>query len=378
MNQNPMQLLWLSCEDELIRELKGFARAFERAGCRLQFLGADDPPDIDLNLLMRRAGGKIDLIVHPEPFRAVLPRGLTEMRIPSVGFQCDVYAYTHRRYFYSMLFDYVAILHPGYEEAFHRAGHPSTITLPFGVEPSSFEDEESDRTLEVASVGRLHPSIYRKRLGVLSALSSQFKMNAWNRFVEFEDVLPVYRSAKIGINIPRDDYTSDANVRVFEVLASGALLITEIPTELRLLGFEEGVHFVGFRETSEVVEIVRRYLADDDARRRIARAGHDKVMREHTYDVRIATLLEKIRGDAGTLRAPARSWRESKVRLAYLDYFAGNGAFDCAADDLWAILKRGSPESGKALRLFGRSKASRVINYLRFRGTSFWPSASKA
>lgn len=377
MSETRMNVLWLSSENELIRELKGFARALERAGAHLHFLDAQTPPAIDVRKLLERIPGQPALIVHPEPFTPALPRGLAEIPIPTVGFQCDVYAYTHRRLFYSMLFDYAAILHPGFEDAFRRAGHPSTITLPFGIDPQDFFDSGEERVFEVASVGRLHPHLYKTRLEVLTALSREFKMNQWDRFVEFDGVAAVYRASKIAVNIPRDDYPIDVSLRFAEAMACGALFLTRTPTEMTALGFEEGVHYIGYRDPAEVPRIVRKYLADEASRARIAQAGREKVTREHTYDARIAKLLERIRAGGGKLRAPARSWPRSRVRLAYLDYFAGNGVFEAATEELWAILKSGSPESWKALRLIGRSRASRMLNYIKFRKTSFWPTVSK-
>lgn len=373
-----MHVLWLSRENELIRELKGFARALQRAGAVLHFLHADTPPAVDIRALVERIPQQVSLIVHPEPFTVILPRGLADVAVPTLGFQCDVYAYTHRRLLYSMLFDYAAILHPGFEEPFRRAGHPGTVTLPFGIDPQEFFDSGQERIFEVASVGRLHPNLYKTRLNVLAALSREFKMNAWDRFVEFDEVPSVYRSARIAINVPRDDYPIDVSLRFAEAMACGAMFLTRTPTEMTSLGFKENVHYVGYHDPVEVPGIVRRYLADELSRQRIACAGRDKVLREHTYDVRVAALLERIRSDRGKLLAPARSWRPSKVRLAYLDYFAGNGEFPSARQELAAILKTGSPESWKALRLFGRSWASRFISYLRFRGTSFWPTVSGA
>src|SRR5262249_5600870 len=161
------------------------------------------------------------------------------------------------------------------------------------------------------------------------------------------------------------DYPTDVSLRFAEAMACGALFLTRTPTEMAALGFEENVHYVGYQDSAEVPGIVRKYLNDEQARLRIARAGHEKVMKEHTYDIRIAQLLERIRSDAGKLPAPARSWPKSKMHLAYLDYFAGNGVFSCATQELWPILKAAAPESWKALKLLGRSGASRTLGYLR-------------
>jgi glycosyl transferase family 1 len=366
-----MHVLWLSREDEFLREIKGLTLAFRRAGYSLTCLEPDTRPDVDIGDLIKKCPEAPSLIVHPEPWVPVLPRGLTEVAIPTVGIQCDVYAFTHRRLLYSMLFDYVPILHPGFEKVFQDAGHSRTITLPFAADPDYFFDSDESRVYEIASVGRLFPTFYKSRKEILSSLSREFKMNEWYRNHNYSEVPIVYRTSKVVINIPRDDFPTDVSMRFAEAMACGALFLTRMPSEMTALGFEENVHFCGYRHPGEIPEIARKYLRDEEARRRIAQAGRDKVLREHTYDVRIANLLSKIKQDNGVLTAPARSWRPSRVRLAYLDYFSGNAALDCAYDDLWPILKTASPETWKALELVARGSASRIRTHLKsLRGVS--------
>lgn len=367
-----MHVIWLSREDEFMREIKGLALALRRAGYSLTCLEPDTPPDIHISDLIKRCPEAPSLIVHPEPWVPILPRGLTEVAIPTVGIQCDVYAFTHRRLLYSMLFDYAVILHPGFEKIFQNAGHARTITLPFAADTQYFYDSDECRIYEIASVGRLFPTLYKSRMEILSSLSREFKMNEWHRNHNYSEVPTVYRASKIVINIPRDDFPTDVSMRFAEAMACGALFLTRMPSEMTALGFEENVHFCGYRDPGEIPAVARKYLRDEESRRRIAQAGHDKIIREHTYDVRIANLLARIKQDNGVLTAPARSWRHSRVRLAYLDYFCGCGTLDCAYDDLWLILKTASPEAWKALKLVARCSASRIRSRLK----SLW-SVSK-
>jgi len=139
------------------------------------------------------------------------------------------------------------------------------------------------------------------------------------------ELTSIYRQSKIVVNIGRDNYPQDANVRTFEAMAAGALLITALPTELSAIGFQDGVHFVGYRSETEITGIVRTYLADEAARRRIAAAGRELALREHTYDRRIEAFLSLIEVAREKRCAPARTWTQERVRLAYLEYFAANG-----------------------------------------------------
>ncbi len=153
-------------------------------------------------------------------------------------------------------------------------------------------------------------------------------------------------------------------------MGGGALLISRIPGELTTIGFGEGVHFIGYREEREIVELVKQYLVDDAARRRIAEAGREKVLREHTHDCRVETLLAGVEQEAGRLSAPARQWPEERVRLTYLDYYAANASLDCAYGEFRQIARRSLSSALAGVYFIGRawarqSKARMAARILR-------------
>jgi hypothetical protein len=147
-------------------------------------------------------------------------------------------------------------------------------------------------------------------------------MNDWRRPHSFHEMAETYRCSKIVVNISRDDYPEDANLRLFEVIASGALLVTRLPSEATELGLKAGVHFVGYEGDEELLDVVGYYLAHDDERLRIAETGRAAVLRDHTYDCRAAALLATIDADGGRLFAPARYWSAGKTARTYLRCYA--------------------------------------------------------
>ncbi len=54
-------------------------------------------------------------------------------------------------------------------------------------------------------------------------------MNDINRHYTPEEMSVVYKQSKIIFNLSQDDYLQDANLRCFEAMAAGALLITHNP-----------------------------------------------------------------------------------------------------------------------------------------------------
>jgi hypothetical protein len=120
-------------------------------------------------------------------------------------------------------------------------------------------------------------------------------------------LLEIYRQARIGFNY---SIRGEINMRVFEVLAAGALLLTNrLPREdMALLGLAEGVHYAVYDAVEELLPAIGAWLADEPRRARVARAGA-AAGRPHTYEARLrqilAAMAERL-GVAITARVPAQ------------------------------------------------------------------------
>lgn len=79
-------------------------------------------------------------------------------------------------------------------------------------------------------------------------------------------------------------------MRVWETLACGTCLLTEDDPSL-LRHFEPGRHLVTYRDAADCRDKAKWLLADDEARERIAAAGHAEVMAHHTYRHRAEEIL---------------------------------------------------------------------------------------
>jgi hypothetical protein len=350
-----MIILCLCREEHHWKLIPGYADAFRRRG--IDFFCADDaiPFDAPLEDVLRTCPDTPSVIFHFESAHPLFPIGLERSEIPTVCFHPDTYAFTRRRIHWSAVFDHAAVFHPGYQDRFAQAGHPGAFLLPHAVRSSFFAGPELPREFEIGWVGQTSGQFYRARAESLPRLAREFRTNDWSRSYSIEEVANIYRRSRIVVNIGRDDFPQDANLRVFEVLASGALLLTSLPTELSQLGFQEGAHFVGYRDPSEIAALVRKYLADESTRTRIAADARELVLSEHTYDRRVDQLLTRLARAGKTKSAPARSWPESRARLVALDFYAAHALPDCAARQFRRIAGNGFRETIQGASLLSRS-----------------------
>jgi hypothetical protein len=313
-----MQIIFDCDRKELFREKHGYYEAFAkvdgvqlRAGSRAW---REDSPHTGDN------GKSYELVLHPDGSWTPMTENLLDAEVRTACFQIDTYSKPRWRALWSSLFDYVFVFHPGYESYFDRYQHPRVILLPHSVHAANFRAAAASRPFDLGWVGSLAGNLYQTRRRLLPLFAARYRMNAWEKRYAEAEVPEVYSQSKIVVNLSRDDYPQDANIRCFEVMASGALLVTSLPSELEQLGFENGVHFIGYTSETELTPIIDHFLKNESARAQIARRARELVLKEHTYDARVEKMLRIFERDNGALFAPARKWSKGRVSFVHFHY----------------------------------------------------------
>jgi GT2 family glycosyltransferase/tetratricopeptide (TPR) repeat protein len=177
-------------------------------------------------------------------------------------------------------------------EHLRQHGIESACWLPLACDPDIHGRQVVAKKYDVAFVGNIFPG---PREELLRAIRSAFP----NTFVGrrfFADMARIYSESRIIFN---RSLRNDVNMRVFEALASGSLLLTN---DLRENGqeqlFQDGTHLATYAGQGELVEKVRFYLANGELRERIAEAGRQAVLDGHTYVHRMQTILSAVEASA--------------------------------------------------------------------------------
>jgi hypothetical protein len=269
-----------------------------------------------------------DLAIHPETYCVYLPEGIEALGCPTACLHIDTYGGTENRARMSLLFDLALVCHPGYPEYFQEKGHPECMLFPHAVRRKYYEAPLPEKTLDLAMVGRLDGENYTYRRACMEVVNDLgIRTNETDKYYEYPEMAETYRSAKMGLNVSRDDFLRDANLRCFEVMAGGALLLTPKPTELSQLGLKDETHFVGFESAQDLAEKIRYYLRHDDERKEIAEKGRMETLDRFTYDRWAKRLVERI--DQGIPpQAPARTMNEGESAELYIDYLSKRGKID--------------------------------------------------
>lgn len=266
-------------------------------------------PDADLDEVLGPGGA--DLFLYLEP-RGLLPRGLERASCHTACNLCDTMLSLEPRVDLSRLFDDVLLSHP---HALQLLPHdPARVHwTPLAVDPAVFCDRGGARDLDVAFVGSTD-SIWAPRRRLLERIARRYRTNDFFApRCAFEEIAGIYNRARIVVHLP---IFNALNPRVFEAMGCGALLVTgRADNRLESL-FADGTHLVTFGDEDEAIATIDHYLAHEDERTRIARAGCEEVHRSHTYAERFRGLPERLTSRARAV-APARAMGREAVEDIY-------------------------------------------------------------
>jgi hypothetical protein len=261
---------------------------------------------------------------------AMLHPDLTELSCPTAHW-ADHVAQPGPLTEMTKLFDVLFVTcHEGVD-LWKQHGFDTVHYLPFAFDDTMLPEPAELRELEVAFVGALNLPIHARRRELLDALSSRFRMNDFRHRVTQREAAQIYAQSRIVVNITE---LPGFNMRNFEAMGQGALLLTQrtgygIP-EL----FQDGVHLVVYENCDDLLEKVAHYLSHDDERERIATAGRHEVLARHTYRHRAADFLQIIR-NSGARRGEGR--RRADWAQAYATYYRRHRRLDLLA----SLLHRG-------------------------------------
>lgn len=164
----------------------------------------------------------------------------------------------------------------------------NTTWLPLGCSEKWHRAENAHPLYDLSFIGGVNDS---KREKYLSFLQERYAGRSFIGRAEKSDIGKIYSSSRIVFNVSTNN---DINMRFFEALCSGALLITERVhnngMEQLLQGVDEPI-CVFFETLEEAVSQIDYYLEHEDEREIIARRGR-QFAESQTYVSRMKTILE--------------------------------------------------------------------------------------
>ena len=224
---------------------------------------------------------------------SLIPEDLEKIPQPRVAYFIDTHVNLSARLEMAVEFDYVFLAQQAQVEQFINHGIKNVAWLPLACSPELHDVGDQPRTIDVSYVGSLTENTDARRLNLMGRVADRFPNNQigmrWP-----EEMAQTYAQSKIVVNAATN---RDVNMRAFEALASGALLITDEADGLEEL-FVDGQHLVIYHKDDDLFDLVEYFLNHDKERERIAAAGKALVYKRHTYDQRTNQLVRMVLDDA--------------------------------------------------------------------------------
>lgn len=149
----------------------------------------------------------------------------------------------------------------------------------------------------------------RERHLFLSKLSEKYHVNLYTYLptddlplvhnmgpVDYYREAPLaFKTAKININIGLRSIINGIPLRCFDILGCGGFLLTDYHYDFEGL-LEDGVDYVSFSDTADMMDKVEYYLTHENERYEISRNGYEKVRHNHSFESRIEMIESIITG----------------------------------------------------------------------------------
>jgi len=173
---------------------------------------------------------------------------------------------------------------PGWGQYFEtQYGRYNIQCQSYAIDPDFHKPVDMEPEYEVGFVGQLDGD---DRPEYIDKLKENFKVHISDS-VSNEELPKVLSNCKILFNHIR---TEEVNIRFFEAMALGAQVVTHAPA-LHMFA-TEGEHYISIKSSDEMVEEIKKLLADDGRRREIARKARQHVLEHHTYKHRLLSMLK--------------------------------------------------------------------------------------
>lgn len=179
------------------------------------------------------------------------------------------------------------------------------LYLPQGAATHRFKDLPAvDETFDVLTYGNYYP--YRQLQ--LSQLSSHLdvRLHGNTNHVRRDPAIPrswwidtyligeaksvAIQSARVALNTMHYGEIDGANIRVFELAAAGAVILSEYRPSLRRY-FDIGNEIETFRTSEEMNAKILALLADTERRTRLRENARRTAHERHSYELRVGQLL---------------------------------------------------------------------------------------
>ncbi len=192
-----------------------------------------------------------------------------------------------------------------------RDGINKVKWLPLAADPDIHKRHQVDKIYDISFVGHFAPG---NRNELLQTIQSNFD-NVFIGQQFFDEMAKTYSASKIIFN---RSLKNDINMRVFEAMSTGSLLVTNNLFDNGMAElFQEGEEVILYANEKELLDKLNYFLKEEKKREKIAEKGRNSIMKKHTYKNRMKILLSEVFKNADNLKNQARNQLVSIILVTF-------------------------------------------------------------
>ena len=217
---------------------------------------------------------------------------------------------------YAPLYDYFFAIQKGeFFEKLKNAGARNYHYLPTAASPEIHREvalSPDERKAYSSDLSFLGAGYYNRRNFFTGLLDLDFKIwgSEWDlnsplskciqkngARVSTGESVKIFNASKINLNLHSSTYHSGVNPygdfvnpRTFELASCNSFQLVDTRSDIGDL-FNVNDEIICFNDLEELREKIKFYLEHEDERKIIARKAHERVLREHTYEIRMEEML---------------------------------------------------------------------------------------
>lgn len=253
----------------------------------INFLLPQGKPISIINVL-KKCRNKPDLIIEVDGLDKHHLMDYKKIDIPTVYWAIDPHWKLKFQKLIAPDFDYIFVAQKDYIKYFKEISE-KVFWLPLAADPDIHKKYEVPKIFDIGFVGQKDSETFPERAGLLNSLSKKYSVLAVDNIWE-ENIGKVYSLSKIGFN---KSGKQDLNMRVFEIMSSGTMLLTDRASNGLSELFQDKKHLKVY-DKDNLDEIIEYYLKNNEEREKIAKEGQREVLQKHTYEHRMREIIKKV------------------------------------------------------------------------------------
>lgn len=192
-----------------------------------------------------------------------------------------------------------------------RDGVNNVKWLPLAADPEIHKKHDITKKYDISFVGRYSPGV---RNNLLETIKSNFD-NVYIGQKFFDEMAKTFSASRIIFN---RSIKNDINMRVFEAMSTGSLLVTNDLSDNGMSDlFKDGEELVQYSSEADLLNKLKFYLKDKDKREKIAKNGRKCIIESHTYSDRMKVLLNEVFENVDNLMGHSQNEMVSIILVTY-------------------------------------------------------------